>query len=97
MEGSTPKVGHNSVLKTKSRISVSSVDKNNIGTLRKLLYVALLPRQILTLKRFDFRSVILPVTYTERFYADVLLADAEAYCKLSKIDLAPLAWHKSET
>jgi hypothetical protein len=41
MEGGTPKVGHDSVLKTKSRISISSVDKNNIGTLRKLLYAAL--------------------------------------------------------
>lgn len=64
MEAEAPKAGHESVLKTKSRVSLSSVDKNNIGTLRKLL------------------SVILPVVYTERFYADVLLADAEAYCKL---------------
>jgi hypothetical protein len=87
MEESTSKVEHDSVLKTKSRISLSSVDKNNIGTLRKLLYVARLPCEILTLTRIDYRSVILPVTYTERFYADVLLADAEAYCKLSKIDL----------
>ena len=30
------------------------------------------------------RSVILPVVYTEKFYAEVLLPSTEDYCKLSE-------------
>lgn len=61
----TPEPSSNpSTIRKNARVSLASVNKNNIGTLRKL------------------NSVIFPVTYTERFYADVLLPEAEEYCQL---------------
>lgn len=57
--------GNTSTIRKNSRFSLASVNKNNLGTLRKL------------------NSVIFPVTYTERFYSDVLLPEAEEYCQLS--------------
>ncbi|CAG7854087.1 SubName: Full=Uncharacterized protein {ECO:0000313/EMBL:CCA70028.1} [Serendipita indica DSM 11827] len=63
--------------KKTSSISLAPVNKNNVGTLRKLLRVS-----ISALTSYRLTSVILPVIYTDRFFTEVLLPETEEYCQL---------------
>ncbi|KZT08335.1 acyl-CoA N-acyltransferase [Laetiporus sulphureus 93-53] len=49
---------------TQSRVSLSSLTPNNLGTVRKL------------------NSVLFPIKYSEKFYQDIILPEAEDFCKL---------------
>jgi ribosomal protein S18 acetylase RimI-like enzyme len=49
---------------TAPRVAFTSLNSNNLGTVRKL------------------NSVLFPIKYSEKFYQEIVLAEAEDFCKL---------------
>lgn len=67
--------------RSSSRVSLASLTPNNLGITDLLPPEPCADCDSGTVRKLN--SVLFPIKYSEKFYQDVLLPDAEEFCKLS--------------
>ena len=67
--------------RSSSRVSLASLTPNNLGIIILLPPALCAHSDLGTVRKLN--SVLFPIKYSEKFYQDVLLPEAEEFCKLS--------------
>lgn len=67
--------------RSSSRVSLASLTPNNLGIIVLLPPTPWTDTVAGTVRKLN--SVLFPIKYSDKFYQDVLLPEAEEFCKLS--------------